>query len=87
MKLLKAIEFVVAHENFIRFLDERRIKPDSAHSILGKLTKSTNEVVEHRIYFDFGARGESPSDIRVIVDYDKISNSFLFIQIDNPLRL
>ena len=86
MKLSEAINYATNHNRFLSFLQQRAINPDSAHEILGKITNVTDSTIEHRIYIDFGNKGQSSKDVRIIVDYNKITQDFNLIQIDNPER-
>lgn len=86
MKLSEVIHYATSHNTFRDFLSQRRINPDSAHEILAKITNETDSTIEHRIYIDFGNRGSSSNDVRVIIDYNKNSRDFAFIQIDSPTR-
>ena len=86
MKLSEAIEYATNHQNFLSFLKQRNIDPNSAHQILATISNVGNRFVENRIYIDFGAPGQSSNDVRVIVDYDKQAGNFNFIQVDHPQR-
>lgn len=86
MKLSEAIEYATNHEKFLNFLREKRISPDSANSILAKITNESRDAIEHRIYIDFGRVGQSSNDVRIIVDFNKATEDFQFIQIDHPIR-
>lgn len=86
MKLSEAIHYATNHDRFLSFLNQRHINPDSAHEILAKIVNVTDATIEHRIYIDFGNRGQSSNDVRIIIDYDKRTHNFDFIQIDSPKR-
>jgi len=86
MKLSHVIEFATQHEIFLDFMKNHNIEIDSAHQILAKITNINEKAVEHRIYIDFGNVGQSTSDVRIIIDYDRQKQNFNFIQIDNPVR-
>ena len=86
MKLSEVIQYATNHDKFLEFLSHRHINPDSAHEILAKISNVTDSTIEHIIYVDFGNPGQSSNDVRVIVDYDKNTHDFVFIQIDSPTR-
>ena len=86
MKLSEVISYATNHARFKQFLQERNIPPDSAHSIMAKISTVTERAIEHRIYIDFGHPGQSSNDVRVIVDFNKGTQDFEFIQIDHPVR-
>ncbi|MGN6532713.1 MAG: hypothetical protein ACTHK0_13295 [Ginsengibacter sp.] len=86
MKLSEVINYATNHDRFNKFLNQSNINPDSVHELTAKITNVTANTIEHRIYFDFGNPGESTKDVRVIIDFDKRTQDFKFIQIDHPTR-
>ena len=86
MKLSEVVDFATNHDRFNEFLEQSNIDPDSVHQLTAKITNVTANTIEHRIFFDFGNAGESTKDVRVIVDLDKNTRDFKFIQIDHPTR-
>lgn len=86
MKLSEVIDFATNHDMFIQFLRQSNINPDSVHELTAKITNVTADAIEHRIYFDFGNPGSGTQDVRVIIDFDKTTRNFKFIQIDHPTR-
>ncbi len=86
MKLSEAINFAVNHEDFNNFLAQSHLNPDDVHQLTARITKVTDKAVEHMIFFDFGKPGASTSDARAIIDFDKTTHEFKFIQIDHPTQ-
>lgn len=87
MKLSDAIQYATEHDNFLSFLKQRNIDPNSAHQVLATISNVNEKFVESRIYIDFGTPGQSSNDVRIIIDYNKQTGDFSFIQIDYPKRL
>lgn len=82
MKLVEATIFGTNHKNFLDFLIKENIELNSAWTLFGEIVPNkSKEKKSISITIDYGNPGKSIGDVKLIIEYNKISGNFTLLDI------